>query len=138
MAWRWTLDGIALPDTGTLYWSDEDWDATVAETTDLLYGAPVIELWTRTGGRPITLTGRGPRGTTGIVGPATRAALRALLTPPERVMTLTSPDGVTRGVIWRRGNGDSPLTFEPQRYAVGSAAAVATWVPTLFLMEVLL
>ena len=135
MAWKWTLDGIVIPDTGTLYWVNEVWDPTVAEVTDLLHSAPLIEEWTRSAGRPITLTGHGPRSVTGTVGPATRAALIARLTP-GRQMTLLAPDGVTRTVIWHRGNTDTPLQLDPQRHAVGAAAAVATWVPTLSLMEI--
>lgn len=134
MSWKWALDGLSIPDVGTLYWSDELWDATVAEHTDLITGSVLVELWQRSA-RPITLSGQSPDGVSGTVSAATRAALAALLDPPTRVLTLTAPDGVIRSVIWNRSNGPA-LDFSAWRYRVGAAADHALWVPTLNLLEV--
>lgn len=84
-----TLGAVQIPED--VWWTDEfAWRAVEQSSTRSLTGARIVQLGTKTKGRPITLTSN-ERG--GWVPRSTVLALRALADAPGITYTLTLADG---------------------------------------------
>lgn len=108
----WQVGTVTL--TGDLEWIDRTRYSSTTQTEESsLDGSLIIEKWTRSVGRPITLDTNRP----GVwVTYADVVALEALRDNSETdIFTLTEPDGTERQVRFRYSNGE-PIDAAPIRF----------------------
>ena len=123
-----TLGAVQIPED--VWWSDEfAWSPVEQSTTRSLTGALIVQLGTKTKGRPITLTSN-DRG--GWVARSTVIALRALAATAGATYTLTLADGRSFTVSF---DAEKDFTAEPVRPSADMAGATPYRI-TLPLIEV--
>ena len=104
-----TLESIAIPSDGDLWWADEvEWTPVVQETEYGTTGSLLVDVSVKQAGRPITLEGGEKMAW---ISRATLLELQALAADPGREMTLVLHDR-TFTVIFSH-EGGKPIEAEP-------------------------